>query len=286
MDFDFAMLLVLLTLFTGGVWLVDAVAFAPRRKQAAGDEDEAGAGENMEEDREEGYKEPLLVEYSRSFFPVILAVLVLRSFLVEPFKIPSGSMMPTLLIGDFILVNKFTYGIRLPVLDKKIIEVGEPERGDVIVFRFPEDPSIDYIKRVVGVPGDTIGYRDKTLFINGKPAPQIPVGFYQGSGSGAAMTGALESVERIGNLEHSVLINRQAPDHSLNCQRLSRGPVTVPEGHYFAMGDNRDNSRDSRCWGFVPEQNLVGKAFGIWMSWDLNRSGFPIAWERLGEGID
>jgi signal peptidase I len=283
MNFDFPTLLVVLTFVTGGIWLLDLLLFAPRRKQEAGPQ--AGFAE-AEEETNEKPKEPLLVEYSRSFFPVILAVLVLRSFLIEPFRIPTGSMMPTLLVGDFILVNKFAYGIRLPVLNNKVIEIDEPQRGDVVVFRYPKEPSIDYIKRVVGVPGDSIGYRNKTLFINDEPAAQIPIGFYQGSGSGAGYSGTLESIEKIGSLEHSILLNRQTPDFPSGCQILSRGPVTVPEGHYFVMGDNRDHSNDSRCWGFVPDQNLVGKAFGIWMSWDSNRSGFPVAWERLGEGID
>jgi signal peptidase I len=283
MNFDFPTLLVALTLATGGIWLLDVVLFAPRRKQAAGSQ--ATFTEAEEEEATENPKEPLLVEYSRSFFPVILAVLVLRSFLIEPFRIPTGSMIPTLLVGDFILVNKFAYGIRLPVLNNKVIEIGEPKRGDVMVFRFPKEPSIDYIKRVVGVPGDRIGYRNKTLYINDEPASQIPIGFYQGSGSGTGFSGTQESIEKIGSLEHSILLNHQAPDFPSGCQVLSRGPVTVPEGHYFVMGDNRDYSNDSRCWGFVPDQNLVGKAFGIWMSWDKERSGY-VAWERIGEGID
>jgi signal peptidase I len=286
MNFDFPTLLVALTFATGGIWLLDVVLFAPRRKKAAASQ--AGSQEGFveaDEEAEEASKEPLLVEYSRSFFPVILAVLVLRSFLIEPFRIPTGSMIPTLLVGDFILVNKFAYGIRLPVLNNKIVEIDEPQRGDVVVFRFPKEPSIDYIKRVVGVPGDSIGYRNKTLFINDEPAPQIPMGIYQGSGSGTGFSGTQESIEKIGNLEHSILLNHQTPDFPSGCQVLSRGSVTVPEGHYFVMGDNRDYSNDSRCWGFVPEQNLVGKAFGIWMSWDGERSGY-VAWERIGEGID
>ncbi len=284
MDFDFSLLLVLLTVGTGGIWLLYAVVFRRRGEgQATEPEDFVEAGE-FEKQKES--KEPLLVEYSRSFFPVILVVLLLRSFLVEPFRIPSGSMMPTLLVGDFILVNKYAYGIRLPVLNTKIIEVGEPQRGDVIVFRYPKDPSVDYIKRVVGVPGDHIVYRNKTLFINGEPAPQVPIGIYQGSGSGAGMTGALEGIEKLGSVEHAILVNPRAPDSPPSCQVLSGGAITVPEGHYFAMGDNRDNSNDGRCWGFVPEENLVGRAFAIWMSWDSERSGFPVAWERMGEGVD
>ncbi len=282
MTFDFPMFLVLATLITGGIWLFDAIAFAPRRKRLAKSQMPGESAESETSTR----REPLMVEYARSFFPVILVVLVLRSFLVEPFRIPSGSMMPTLLAGDFILVNKFSYGLRLPVLDRKIIEVGEPQRGDVVVFRYPRDPSTDYIKRLVGLPGDRIAYRNKTLYINGEPQPQTPIGYYQGAGAGARMTGALESREQLGTVEHSILTVQRAPNLPYGCQVLAEGEIEVPSGHYFMMGDNRDSSNDSRCWGFVPEKNLVGKAFGIWMSWDLNRSGFPIAWERLGQGIE
>ncbi len=279
MNIDFPLILVLATLITGGIWLIDALFFASRRRVSASGvyiDSAAGAG-----------KEPLIVEYSRSFFPVILAVLVLRSAVVEPFRIPSGSMMPTLLIGDFILVNKFSYGIRLPVLNKKIVDMGEPKSGDVVVFRYPKEPKVDYIKRVVAVPGDTIDYYNKTLIINGKPTKQVQLGLYSGTGSGERMTGMLENIETLGDVEHSILVNQLYPDLPPGCQMLASGSITVPEDYYFVMGDNRDNSNDSRCWGYVPEKNLVGKAFGIWMSWDSQRdSVLPIAWERIGEGID
>ncbi|MGD2081771.1 MAG: signal peptidase I [Chromatiales bacterium] len=282
MNLDFPTILVLATFITGGIWLVDALVFAPKRRQLA---TEAGAeGEGGTPSSE--VKEPVLVEYARSFFPVILVVLLLRSFVVEPFRIPSGSMMPTLLVGDFILVNKFAYGLRLPVLNTEFLELGSPHRGDVVVFRYPQDESIDYIKRVVGIPGDRIDYESKTLFVNGEPAPQTPVGIYFGSGAGARETGSLEGRERLGGETHEVLIKPQVPDFAPGCRVLADGPVTVPEGHYFVMGDNRDNSNDSRCWGMVPESNLVGKAFAIWMSYDGDRNGFPpIAWERIGDRI-
>ena len=285
MNFDFPTLLVLASLITGGIWLVDAFFFAPRRRLRA---QPASEGAGVEEGAlgEPAPKEPLLVEYAKSFFPVIVIVLLLRSFLVEPFRIPSGSMMPTLLVGDFILVNKYTYGIRLPVLNRKIIELNEPQRGDVIVFRFPQDPSVDYIKRVVGVPGDRVGYRDKVLYINGAPMAQTAVGIYSGVGAGARETGVVEAVESLNGVEHSVLVNPLAPNFAPGCNVLWRGDIRVPPGHFFVMGDNRDNSNDSRCWGLVPEANLVGKAFGIWMSWDALRSGFPIDWSRIGEGIE
>jgi signal peptidase I len=279
MNFDFPTFLVAASALTGGIWLIDTLLFAAKRKQRATAAADSEAQVTV--------KEPLLLEYSRSFFPVIFAVLILRSFLVEPFRIPSGSMMPTLLVGDFILVNKFSYGIRLPVLNKKVIELGEPQQGDVVVFRYPKQPWIDYIKRVVAVPGDSVRYQDKILYINGKPMPQTPVGMYTGVGSGVRMTGALRSLERLDGIEHNILVHPMAPNLAMGCNVLRNGPITVPEGHYFAMGDNRDNSNDSRCWGLVPEENLVGKAFGIWMNWDSNLNSFPpVAWERIGNGIE
>jgi signal peptidase I len=281
MHFDFPAFLVLASLLTGGIWLFDALVLAPRRRRLA----EAAAGGQIAGQPAEA-KEPVLVEYSRSFFPVILIVLLLRSFLVEPFRIPSGSMMPTLLVGDFILVNKFAYGIRLPVLDEKVIEVDSPQRGDVVVFRYPQEPSVDYIKRVVGVPGDRINYRNKVLYVNGEPMAQTAVGVYTGTGSGARETGSFEAVEHLDDTPHPILTHPLAPDFAPMCRTLAQGPVVVPEGHYFMMGDNRDNSNDSRCWGLVPDENLVGKAFAIWMHWDGDRSGLPVAWDRLGTLIN
>jgi signal peptidase I len=214
-------------------------------------------------------KEPILVEYSHSFFPVVLIVLLLRSFIAEPFRIPSASMMPTLLIGDFILVNKFTYGIRLPVLIKKIVALHEPKRGDIVVFRFPKDPTVDYIKRIIGLPGDKIAYYDKKLHINGVDANQVSLGRYQGVGQGADMTGNEQLSENLLGVEHNILIRNNALS--------TEGVYGVPNGSYFVMCDNRDNSNDSRYWGIVPEENLVGRAFFIWMSWD---------WENKGVGLD
>ncbi len=276
MNINLPLILVLVTFISGLIWLADVLFFAAKRRGGT------TSGFNSTND-----KEPLLVEYSRAFFQIFLIVLVIRSAIIEPFRIPSGSMMPTLLIGDFILVNKFSYGIRLPVINKKIIDIGEPKKGDVVVFRYPKDESVDYIKRVVAVPGDTLNYKNKTLIINGKPQKQVQLGIYNGTGSGENMTGTLERVEVIGNVEHSILVNQLYPDFPPGCQMLSSGTITVPDGYYFVMGDNRDNSNDSRCWGFVPEQNLAGKAFGIWMSWDSKRDGFlPIGWDRIGEGIN
>jgi signal peptidase I len=282
MSFNFPAFLVLATCVTGAIWLADALLFAPRRRRLA----QAGSGSGGTIGITGPAPEPVVVEYARSFFPVILAVLLLRSFLVEPFRIPSGSMMPTLLVGDFILVNKFAYGLRWPVLDTKFFETGSPERGDVAVFRFPKDPSTDYIKRLVGIPGDRIEYRNKTLFVNGQPMPQVPDDRYVGVGSGAGQTGYLVAEEDITGRDHAILVNPMAPDLPFGCRVLANGPITIPAGHYFAMGDNRDNSNDSRCWGLVPDRNLVGKAFAIWMHWDGQRDGFPVDWGRLGNLVN
>ncbi|QKT02400.1 signal peptidase I [Ectothiorhodospiraceae bacterium 2226] len=266
---DFALLLVLAALITGGIWLVDVLFFAPRRQGAA-----VAAGDGRPASLPA--KEPVIVEYARSFFPVIVIVLLLRSFLAEPFRIPSGSMMPTLLVGDFILVNKFSYGIRLPVLNTKVIGVGEPQRGDVIVFRYPEDPRVDYIKRVVAVPGDHVAYQDKVLYVNGEEVGQQPLSTYIGSGAGAVMTGASLREERLREPPHQILVRSGAASLDQEWQ--------IPAGEYFVMGDNRDNSKDSRYWGTVPEDHLVGKAFLIWMNWDPANGG--IAWGRIGNAIE
>jgi len=286
MKFDFPSFLVLACLVTGGIWLVDAVLFARRRKRTLAARMVGSA--YATDAPADGYKEPVIVEYARSFFPVILIVLLLRSFLVEPFRIPSGSMMPTLLVGDFILVNKFTYGLRWPVLNRKFAEFGAPKRGDVVVFRFPQEPSTDYIKRVVGIPGDELQYRAKTLYVNGEPVAQTPAGAYLGVGAGADMTDTDLRLEDLTGHEHRILVDPRAPDY--RCppfSALATGEwLEVPKGSYFVMGDNRDNSNDSRCWGFVPEKNLVGKAVMIWMSWDTELNGFPVDWRRLGNLIE
>ncbi|MBS0583517.1 MAG: signal peptidase I [Proteobacteria bacterium] len=299
MDFDFALLLVVLTFATGITWLFDRLFLykgRATRAQALG----AVGGTTAEREQRvaEAMREPAIVEYARSFFPVILIVLTFRSFLAEPFKIPSGSMMPTLLVGDFILVNKFAYGLRVPVLNTKFIATGEPKRGDVFVFIYPgysctrdgkevrsgrpcdngeplvPVPKMNYIKRVIGLPGDTITYRNKTLYVNGKEIPSTYTGPYVGSGGeGQRMAGASVREEMLPGVEHRIL---NAPaDRGFSQGR--EGEWIVPAGHYFAMGDNRDNSEDSRYWGFVPEQNLVGRAFVVWMNWDGG-----IDFKRLG----
>ncbi|MBI1174779.1 MAG: signal peptidase I [Sideroxydans sp.] len=265
---DFALIMFLLLLVTGGVWLFDRFMLRSRR---AGDA-----------------KEPWWVEYSKSFFPVILAVFLLRSFLVEPFKIPSGSMIPTLMVGDFILVNKYTYGIRLPVIDKKIIEVSSPQRGDVMVFRYPENPSVDFIKRVVGLPGDVVEYRNKQLYINGVAQQQHNDGEYNYVESGLHFVHTERYSENLHGHVHPILINPDTPSmrldavaefpHKDSCSYTEdEVKCTVPPGNYMMFGDNRDNSRDSRYWGFVPDSMIVGKAFAVWMNFsDLKRIGTSI----------
>jgi len=261
MDYDFSFFLLAATVVTGTIWggYILFLKYVTGEQELAASEQEAA-------------REPILVEYARSFFPIVLIVLLLRSFLVEPFRIPSGSMMPTLLIGDFILVNKFTYGIRLPVINTKLIELNTPKRGDIIVFRYPKQPSVDYIKRVIGLPGDKIAYYNKQLYINGKHIKDLSLGRYQGIGQGKNMTGAELILENLETVEHDILRLPGAPS--------VEGVYVVPEGHYFVMGDNRDNSNDSRYWGTVPEKNLVGKAFFIWMSWDWQNKG--IGFNRIG----
>ena len=271
MNIDFSAVLVFLTFFSGLIWLLDSLFFA--RKRAATQETVTKQADKTGIDRKEtGGDKPLLVDYARSFFPIFLFVLILRSFIVEPFRIPSASMMPTLLIGDFILVNKYDYGIRLPVLNTKVFENKTPARGDIIVFRYPVDPTIPYIKRVVGLPGDHIAYYDKTLYINGMPIDQEALGRYDAVGSGMMMDGVSLRIEELGKVEHRILVDKDAFSPAVE--------GTVPAGHYFVLGDNRDNSKDSRYWGFVPDENLVGRAFMIWMNWDLRNGG--IDWSRIG----
>ncbi|ERS91464.1 MULTISPECIES: signal peptidase I [unclassified Halomonas] len=253
---DFSLLLVIAVAVTGVITLLNLVWWRPARRQAL-QTAEAGTTEGLTPDaREQVLKEPWPVDYARSFFPVLLVVLVLRSFVVEPFQIPSGSMRPTLEIGDFILVNKFAYGLRLPVVHTEILDLGEPERGDVMVFRFPSEPSVNFIKRVVGLPGDRIRYEGKQLYVNGEAVPKRLL-----EESPAEARGELLFAERLGEVEHRIYNNPRDPGPQVR-------ELVVPEGHYFTMGDNRDHSNDSRYWGFVPEDNVVGRAFAVWMHWD------------------
>jgi signal peptidase I len=247
----FALFMIVILAMTGGIWLLDALVLSKRR--AVGD------------------SEPILVEYAKSFFPVILIVFMVRSFIVEPFKIPSGSMMPTLLAGDYILVNKFTYGLRVPILNNVFFEVGKPARGDVIVFHYPPNTSIDYIKRVIGMPGDRVSYQDKQLTINGQKIELAEAGNYEYVMSGLNIISAKQYREQLSSVSHDILIHdfvAQYDADAIGAKFANNEEIVVPAGHYLAMGDNRDNSSDSRVWGFVPENNLVGKAFFIWMNFD------------------
>jgi signal peptidase I len=284
MSWDFALLLFVALVVTGLVWLLDRFRLRGLRRSRAEEAvracrnnaaglDAAALDAECSQVYEKTLRAPWWVEYCVSFFPVILFVFVLRSFVVEPFRIPSGSMLPTLENGDMILVNKFEYGIRLPVVDRKIISLGEPNRGDVVVFRYQVDPSVDYIKRVVGVPGDVIEYRNKVLTINGQLIPHERDGDYF-EPDRAAYVGQYH--EQLGPVSHQILLNANAPQDFMpithfpdfqDCAYLSDGiRCKVPAGHYFMMGDNRDNSLDSRYWGFVPDANIVGRAFFIWMN--------------------
>jgi signal peptidase I len=263
---DFAAVLLLAAVITGLIWLWDA-KWARQRRTA-------------------GEPEPIVVDMARAFFPVIVVVFLIRSFWVEPFKIPSGSMKPTLLVGDFILVNKYTYGIRLPVLNRKVVDVNPLARGDVVVFRYPADPSVDYIKRVVGLPGDKVVYRNKRLTVNGEAVAEKSDGFYTDSELNYLRLPTY--IETLGTHIHQIMVVPGQPPvdlaqvrqfaHRDNCDYNDEGfSCTVPPGEYFMMGDNRDQSSDSRYWGFVPDENIKGRAFLVWMNFGDFR--------RIGKGI-
>jgi len=264
---DFAAVLLLAAVLTGLIWLWDAKWARPRRMADA--------------------PEPIVVDMARAFFPVIVVVFLIRSFWVEPFKIPSGSMKPTLLVGDFILVNKYTYGIRLPVINKKVVDVNPVRRGDVVVFRYPVDPSVDYIKRVIGLPGDKVIYRGKRLTINGEAVAVQGSGYYTDQEVNYMRLPTF--VEKFDGKSHQMMIVPASPTVDLaqvrqfpyreNCEYNDDGfSCTVPAGHYFMMGDNRDQSADSRYWGFVPDDHIKGRAFYVWMNFGDFR--------RIGSGIE
>ena len=284
---NFALLLFLATVVTGLYWLAERLYFLPQRRRAAAELEAHAAGRraglaakgitqvdgDVAQARHRILMQPWWLDWTAGLFPVILAVFVLRSFLFEPFKIPSGSMIPTLLVGDLILVNKFTYGVRLPVVNIKLTEGTPPHRGDVMVFRYPPKPSLDYIKRVVGVPGDEVAYLNKQLTINGKPVSKVPVADFFDEDSMAYFK---QFEEVLGGKRHRILNDDSRPAFvpgvenfpmKQNCRYSVEGVVCkVPPGQYFMMGDNRDNSLDSRYWGFVPDRNIVGKAFFVWMN--------------------
>ena len=293
---NFALILLILVLVTGVAWVLDKLVFMPGRRRAADaavaefDRQQTRVGERFADEnapqtrarlRDEKLRQPWWLEYTASFFPVILAVFVVRSFVVEPFKIPSGSMVPTLLVGDFILVNKYEYGLRLPIVNTKVTDGKPLSRGDVVVFRYPKDESVDYIKRVIGLPGDTVAYEDKKLTINGKPVPETPLPDYFDD---ERIGYAKQFEEDLDGRKNRILNNPAVPPFIVgaedfpyrdNCKYDARGVTCkVPPGNYFMMGDNRDNSADSRYWGFAPDKNIVGRAFFIWMNFsNLKRIG-------------
>ncbi|SRR5579883_952573 len=259
MSFDFELILFYAIIVCGVIALFDIIFLAPKRQGTA----KAG-------------KVPLLVDYARSFLPVLVIVFLLRSFLFEPFRIPSGSLEPTLLTGDFILVNKYDYGIRLPILHTKVFGHSEPQRGDIIVFRWPPNPSVDFIKRVIGLPGDHISYIDKELYINGKKMPQTFLQDETARDENGIEWQAAEKEEDLSGIKHAIYLDPTTTSHDYH-------DIVVPKGMYFVMGDNRDKSADSRYWGFVPDKEIVGKALVVWMSW--NNADTKIRWDRLGTMI-
>lgn len=258
--FDFAFYLTLAVVVSGVIALLDLLFWRKKRLK-------------------EGQKEPMIVEYARSFFPVLLLVLVIRSFLVQPYRVPTSSLAPTVLPGDFIAVKQYAYGLRLPVLNTKILNIGEPQRGQIFLFRYPPNPSVTFVKRVIGIPGDHIEYRNKILYINGKEADQklLEHTHYVDENGLYYTENLLE--EDLDGVKHKIFVQPAGGE----TQDID---VIVPPGHYFAMGDNRDNSGDSRTWGFVPEENLIGEAFWIFMSWDSNANGWDkVRWHRIGEKV-
>jgi signal peptidase I len=261
MNFNFELILFYATVLTGLISLLDILYFARRRKHGT---------------RAKESKMPIIIDYARSFFPILLIVFLLRSFLYEPFRIPSGSLEPTLLTGDFILVNKFDYGVRLPVVHKKVFATNLPKRGDIMIFRWPPDPSFNFIKRVIGLPGDRVTYTNKELTINGKKIPQEWLAAATAQGENGSSWEVLEKQEDLLGIKHKIYVDPN---------KLSRDyhDVIVPDGMYFVMGDNRDDSADSRYWGFVPEKNIVGKAVLVWMSWNSNKTN--VRWNRIGSMI-
>jgi signal peptidase I len=284
---DFSLLLFLLSTVTFLFWLAERFHFLPERRRAAAAVETQHAARraeltrqgitqvdgDVEETKARALAQPWWLDWTAGLFPVILLVFLLRSFLFEPFKIPSGSMLPTLESGDLILVNKFNYGVRLPVVNRKVIANRDPQRGDVMVFRYPPDPRIDYIKRVVGVPGDVIAYENKMLSVNGKPVPTSPLSDYYDEDSQRYVQ---QKKESLGAVDHRILVRDDRPSFVAGIEAFPMREAcrTVPPGHYFVMGDNRDNSIDSRYWGFVPDRNIVGRAFFVWMNFgNLGRIG-------------
>lgn len=260
MNFDFPFILVCLTAISGLIWLVDALIFARKRQPVYNAEGKLVL--------------PMLAEYARSFFPVLFIVLIIRSFLFQPFRVPTGSLEPTVMPGDFLVVNMFAYGLRLPVWHHKVLNVAEPKRGDIMLFRWPVNQKMDFVKRVVGLPGDHISYINKVFYINGVEAKQTPVGSATDTDDSGVNSWPVQVVEEdLGGVKHKIYLRADRPAEDFK-------DLVVPQGHYLMIGDNRDSSNDSRYWGFVPEQNIIGKALYTWLSWDTEHN--RVRWERFG----
>lgn len=257
MNFDFAFYLTLAVVVAGVISLVDLLFFKRRRPT--------------------GKKAPMVIEYARAFFPVLLVVWVMRSFIIQPYRVPTGSLEPTVMPGDFIAVEQFAYGLRLPAMNQKIIPIGEPKRGDIALFRWPKDPSIVFVKRVIGLPGDHVVYKNKILTINGKEAKQKLLFKAYDENEWGYKRPVYVKQEDLGGVNHNIYVQPYGGE-------MGDYNLVVPKGEYFMMGDNRDNSDDSRQWGFVPEKDLIGKAFGIWMSWDPIHHA--IRWNRIGSALN
>lgn len=257
LNYDFPLFLSLLVLVTGILTIIDKYFFAKKRMIT-------------------GKKQPWYFDYARSFFPALLIVWVIRSFIVQPYRVPTGSLEPTVMPGDFILVKQYSYGLRFPVTQNKIYATGEPKRGDIALFYYPEDTSIRFVKRVVGLPGDHVVYKNKILTVNGQEMPQKEIGPDLSEDPGDLPEPVIRKNETLNGVKHDIFISKDRG-------WFKEVDVTVPQGHYFMMGDNRDNSADSREWGFVPEQYLIGKAFAVWLSWDPNTS--RVRWHRMFKGI-
>lgn len=267
MSFNFPLILLILTIVSGLIWLIDSLFWIKHRKTASGK-----------------IKHPLIVDYARYFFPILLLVLIIRSFIVQPFRVPTGSLEPTVLPGDFILVSQFAYGLHFPVFNWEILPLSKPKRGDIAVFHWPVNSHKDFVKRVIGLPGDNISYVNKVLYINGKKIPQKFIGYTVDSNSPTGPSWTVKVMqENLLGIKHDIYICASNSSHCPIATAQNFHDVTVPAGEYFMLGDNRDNSDDSRYWGFVPEKDLVGKAFLIWMSWDNNKH--RIRWHRIGKHL-
>lgn len=265
MDFNFSLILLVITLAFGLIWLIDILFWRKHRKSTVGK-----------------VKYPLIVDYARSFFPILLIVLIIRSFIVQPFRVPTGSLEPTILPGDFILVNQFAYGLHFPVFNWEILPLGKPKRGDIVVFHWPVNSQRDFVKRVVGLPGDHISYINKILYINGKAAKQKFIGYASDSNSPTGPSWTVKVMqENLFGIKHNIYLCVNNNSHCPIAMVQNYHDLIVPPGEYFMMGDNRDNSDDSRYWGFVPEKDLVGKAFLIWLSW--NSATHRVRWQRIGK---